>query len=57
MAALFDQLGVPYLVGGSVASSLHGIPRSTLAVDLVAGLQEAHVAPLVAGLGWEGLGR
>lgn len=23
-----DQLGVPYVVGGSLASSLHGIPRT-----------------------------
>lgn len=45
-----DQLGVPWLVGGSVASSLHGIPRSTQDVDIVADLQGSHVAPLVASL-------
>ena len=31
---ILEGLGVPYLVGGSVASSLHGIPRSTQDVDL-----------------------
>lgn len=33
---VFDALGIPYHIGGSVASSAFGIPRSTLDVDLVA---------------------
>lgn len=33
-----DQLGLPYVVGGSFASSTFGIPRSTLDVDLVVDL-------------------
>lgn len=45
---ILEQLGVPYLVGGSLASSLHGQPRSTQDVDIVADLEERHVAPLVA---------
>ena len=45
-----EKLGVPYYVGGSVASSSHGIPRSTLDVDLVADLAPRHVAPLVEAL-------
>lgn len=44
----FDQLGVPYVVGGSLASSLHGIPRTTQDADLVADLRPAHVEPFVA---------
>ena len=47
----FERLGVPYLVGGSVASSAHGSPRSTNDVDLVAGLRAEHVEPLRAALG------
>ena len=43
-------LGVDYLVGGSLASSLHGIPRATQDVDVVAALRHEHVAPLVAAL-------
>jgi hypothetical protein len=35
----FEQLGVNYFIGGSVASSLFGVPRSTLDVDLVAELR------------------
>ncbi len=45
-----ERLGVAYYVGGSVASSSHGIPRSTLDVDLVADLAPKHVAPLVEAL-------
>lgn len=29
LADIFDELGIPYLVGGSLASSLYGIPRAT----------------------------
>jgi hypothetical protein len=38
IADLFDQLGIPYSVVGSVASSVYGIARSTLDADLVADL-------------------
>ncbi len=47
---VLDDLGVPWLVGGSVASSLHGIPRSTQDVDLVADLRGVHVAAFTAAL-------
>jgi hypothetical protein len=50
IVALSD-LGAPYFVGGSVASSLYGMPRSTLDVDLVVELREEHVAGLVEWLG------
>lgn len=42
-----EQLGVPYAIGGSLASSLHGIMRSTLDVDIVADLHLEHIQPLV----------
>ncbi len=41
-----DGVGVIWCIGGSVASSLLGIPRTTLEVDLVADLRMAHVKPL-----------
>lgn len=44
------ELDVPYLVGGSLASSLHGVPRSTHDVDLVADLDRSKVDALVARL-------
>jgi hypothetical protein len=30
-----ERLDIPYAVGGSLASSLHGVMRSTLDVDIV----------------------
>ncbi len=50
VTAVLDRLGIPYLAGGSLASSLHGIPRATQDVDLVADLGPEQVEPLVAAL-------
>ena len=47
IATAFDKLGVRYVVGGSVASSVYGVPRATQDVDLVAELIGKHVDPLV----------
>jgi hypothetical protein len=43
----FEQLGIPYHIGGSVASSLHGIPRSTLDIDCVAAFRPEQVRRFV----------
>jgi hypothetical protein len=51
VTSILEQLGIDYLVGGSLASSLHGIPRSTQDVDLVARLEPRHVKPLIEALG------
>jgi hypothetical protein len=53
VVAAFDALGVDYLVGGSVASSVFGEPRQTLDADVVARLFGRHAEPLVARLGSE----
>lgn len=45
-----DALHVSYLIGGSLASSLHGIPRATLDADIVADLGQRHVEPFTAAL-------
>ena len=42
----FDDLHVGYYIGGSVASSALGLPRTTIDVDLVADLSAHHVCPL-----------
>jgi hypothetical protein len=47
---VLDALGVPYLIGGSFASSVYGTYRSTADVDLVADLKFEHVKPLVKAL-------
>lgn len=48
---LLELLGIRYLVGGSVASSVHGEPRSTNDVDIVADLRSEHVGPFLDSLG------
>jgi hypothetical protein len=50
VAGVYERLGVPYLVGGSLASSLHGIPRATQDVDIVAEMKDSHVPAFVAAL-------
>ena len=47
VVATFEALGVDYLVGGSVASSVFGEPRQTFDADLVARLLGRNAAPLV----------
>jgi hypothetical protein len=42
-----EELGVPYHIGGSVASSIYGILRATIDADLIADLRLEHVRPLV----------
>lgn len=47
IAEIFENLGINYLIGGSVASSILGEPRATLDIDVVADLQLSQVQPLV----------
>jgi hypothetical protein len=41
LAAILDELGIPYALGGSMASSLIGEPRSTVDVDIAIRLDPA----------------
>jgi hypothetical protein len=50
VAAVFESLNVPYLVGGSVASSIHGVLRSTNDADLVADMALWKVEPFARAL-------
>lgn len=50
VTGVLEQMHIPYLVGGSLASSLHGIPRATQDVDLVAHLSADDIQPLVQAL-------
>ena len=43
----FDKLGVSYYISGSVASSIYGVPRATIDVDIVSDLKPQHVHSLV----------
>jgi hypothetical protein len=48
-----ERLGIRYVIGGSFASSLHGEPRSTNDVDIVADLDQRSAVDLVQSLGPE----
>lgn len=48
VTATLERLGIPYLVGGSLASSFHGIPRSTQDADVVVRIGEEDVSALIA---------
>ena len=43
----FDQLGIMYYIGGSVASSAFGMARATMVVDLIASVGLPQVGSLV----------
>jgi len=44
----FNRLEIPYLIGDSLASAVHGIVRATMDADLVADIKPEQVPPLVA---------
>jgi hypothetical protein len=46
-----DKLGVPYAIGGSLASAVYGMMRATLDADIVADLRSNHAKPFVEMLG------
>lgn len=43
VARALEELGLRYAVGGSLASSLHGVPRATHDADILAEMPEARV--------------
>ena len=48
LLSVLDRMEIPYYVGGSVASSAHGIPRTTLDVDVVADLRPQQIDEFAA---------
>lgn len=50
LAEAFEDLTIGYSIGGSIASTTYGMPRSTMDVDVVAERERSHVPPLVARL-------
>jgi hypothetical protein len=49
-ADLLESCGLRYVIGGSLASSVSGEPRSTLDVDIVVALTDTDVSALVTAL-------
>ncbi|MEI2610463.1 MAG: hypothetical protein V9G20_17690 [Candidatus Promineifilaceae bacterium] len=50
VTTIFEKLGVPYLIGGSLASTLYGMVRTTQDSDIVTEMQLEHLAPFVSAL-------
>lgn len=48
---LLEQLGIVYLLGGSFASSIHGVPRGTRDADLLVDLSRGQARALSENLG------
>ncbi|GAB4506546.1 MAG: hypothetical protein Kow00123_06840 [Anaerolineales bacterium] len=46
VAQVLERLGIRYAVAGSLASSLYGVMRSTLDVDIVADVRPEHIPGL-----------
>ena len=48
--AMLRRLGVRHFVGGSIASSAHGVPRASIDADVVAELLPSHAHPVATSL-------
>jgi len=47
---VLETLGIPYLIGGSLASTLYGMVRTTQDSDIVAEMKPEHLQPFVSAL-------
>lgn len=43
---VLDKLSISYYIGGSLASSIYGLPRSTMDIDIVADIQSFQISHL-----------
>ena len=50
VTSVLNALGVPHTIGGSIASSFAGEPRSTIDIDMVVAIEDRHVEAFVAAL-------
>jgi hypothetical protein len=50
VAGIFDRLGIVHTIGGSIAASFAGEPRSSIDIDFVADVREDQVSALVEAL-------
>jgi hypothetical protein len=50
VTSVLEELSVPYFICGSLASTFHGMVRTTQDSDLVAVLQESHILPFIEAL-------
>jgi len=50
VTAVFEQLDIPYFIGGSLASTLYGMVRTTQDSDIVAEMRLEHLKPFASAL-------
>lgn len=50
VTSVLEKLGIPYLIGGSLASALHGMIRTTQDSDIITQMRMEHVQPFVSSL-------
>lgn len=43
---VLDKLSISYYIGGSLASSVFGLPRSTMDIDIIADIRSSHISLL-----------
>lgn len=51
MVEALEKLNIPYFIGGSLATAVHGVARATMDVDLVANIQSHQIKSLISSLG------
>lgn len=50
VTAVFEKLNIPYLIGGSLASTLYGMVRTTQDSDIITEMRAKHIQPFVSAL-------
>ena len=50
VTGVLEKLGVPYLIGGSLASTLYGMVRTTQNSDIITEMRPEHIQPFIAAL-------
>ena len=50
VTSILEKLGIPYVIGGSLASTLYGMVRTTQDSDIIAEMKLEHVQPFVTSL-------
>ncbi len=50
VTSVLEKLGVPYLIGGSLASTLYGMVRTTQDSDIITEMRPEHIETFVSSL-------
>ena len=50
VTGILEKLGVPYIIGGSLASTLYGMVRTTQDSDIITEMRPEHIQPFVSSL-------